>query len=425
MQSIDFYDKLMCENYYFNNYKVLRCFIKLYCTHNLKLSKKIACLCMKSFTHYCDNIFPALEAIKELVLIEDQYSQIRREAIFGFPTVTEQKDFKKHTKFGLQVNKDISKAVLKYRTPLNFYNSSSASLMKIVAESYEKQDNNCLIYLVYLLDMMLESEEVFNHVVTLPSPFPLFANYVDWFEVYSQSYFNDKKTPTLSLYSVNKSTLYEEPFKEKMALFEEKYLAYVHTHYPEAEKEYCLMLGSVKDNPERFVANDLPILPLSKSLIVGCCKSEELAKEYIVYDDSDSISLTVSQLSVLASDNVPTGYTNMALPKCFRRNTQVYSLKIPQNSSLQRFFDIEEPTQDKSSTEDLDSAAIADFKGKGMDIDRPRVVLNINLNNMDEEGQDYPPKLQTIAEVEHQSETKETSTEDYDLKYYRTNYILK
>lgn len=347
---------MMSENYYFNNYKVLRCFIKLYCNHNLKLSKKVACLCMKSFTHYCDNIYPALEAIKELVLIDDQHAQTRREIVFGFPTITEQKDFKKYTKFGLQVNKDISKATIKYRTPLNFYNSSSASLLKIIAESYEKQDNNCIIYLCYLLDMMNESEEIFSHIATLPSPFPVFANYVDWFEVYYQNYFNDKKTPSLSLYAVNKSTLYEEPFKEKLAVFEEKYMVYVKKHYPEVEGDYCIMLGSVKDNPERFVANDRPILPLSKSLIVGCSKSEELSKEYLIYEnEADYISFKVSQLSVLAADNVPTGYTNLALPKCFRRNTQVFSNLIPHNSSLQRFFDIEDQATEKSSTEDLTS----------------------------------------------------------------------
>lgn len=60
-----------------------------------------------------------------------------------------------------------------------------------------------------------------------------------------------------------------------------------------------------------------------------------------------------------------------------------------------------------------------------MDVDRPKVVLNLNLNNLDEEGQDSTNQSPVKEDKQIESDVKEMSTEEYDMKYYRTNYILK
>jgi hypothetical protein len=344
---LDFYEKMLGENYYFNNHKAMKDLIKHFCTNNLSLSKKIAACCFKNLTHYQENIFSYLEAIKELVLIEDQFSGPRRDAIFGFPTILDLKDFWKKVKYGFQVNKDLNMNAIKYRSPLNF-NTNPTCFLKLVYENYEKKDGNCMIYLVYLLDMMLESEEVFSQIITLPSPFHMYSNFVDFFIPFANWYEKDKTISNHSIF-VSKAILYEEPFKLKLDAFKEKYLKYITEHHPEATNgQYKIFVGDSSDtNPL------LPIFPLSKSLIVGCAKTEDLEKDFTLYEnDSDYISLKVSQLVVLATPSQATGQTNLALPKCFRKKTTVYPTSLPKGCGLQKFFDWDEESGDKGRDND-------------------------------------------------------------------------
>lgn len=359
LQNLDFYEKMLGENFYFNNYKVLKGFIKLFCTDNMRLSKKIAIICIKNFTHYYDNILPCLESLKELVLIEDQFSKLRMECILGFPTVLDAKDFWKKPKFGLQVHKDLSMPCIRYRSPLNYY-TNSASLLKVMADNFEKKDSTCLIYMVFLLEMMLANDEVFKYVVHLPSPIPLYANYIDLFEAYAKIYMLEKRNSGSSLYGVSKAILYETPFKEKMEAFEVKYLNYIKQIAPDAGKDHCVLIGSINDaNTERLAFNDKPIFPLSKVLVVGCVKSEENSQEFTIYEgESDFISIQISQLSVLAAPNLPTGHTNQGLPRCYKYKNAVYTNNIPQGSNLHRFFDIEDDSKDKSSGKDTNCNVI-------------------------------------------------------------------
>jgi hypothetical protein len=53
------------------------------------------------------------------------------------------------------------------------------------------------------------------------------------------------------------------------------------------------------------------------------------------------------------------------------------------------------------------------------------VVLNLNLNNLDDEGQESTNLTPVKEDKQIESDVKEVSTEEYDMKYYRTNYILK
>lgn len=348
LQYLEFYEKMLSENYYFNNYKTMRDLITTFCTNNLGLSKKIAASCFKNLTHYQENIFSYLEAIKELVLIEDQFSSLRRDAIFGFPTILDLKDFWKKVKYGFQVNKDLTMNAIKYRSPLNF-NTNPTCFLKLVYENFEKKDSNCLIYLVYLMDMMLESQEVFEQVIVLPSPFHMYANFCDFFIPFANWYEKDKAMSNHSIF-LNKAVLYEEPFKLKLDAFKDKYLEYIKKHHPEAESgHYKLLTGDIKDeNPL------VPIFPLSKSLIVGCAKGEELVKDFIIYEsDSDYISISFSQLTVLATESVATGQTNLALPTCFRKKTTVYPTTLPKGCLLQKFFDWDEEGADKTRDNDF------------------------------------------------------------------------
>ena len=172
LSNFEFYEKMMTENYCFNNYRSLRSLIQIFCKDDIKLSKKIIFTSLKNLTHYTDNVFSYLEALKELALLDDQYSPNRRDMIFGFPSIAELKDFGKVYRFGFQVHRSLSMPSIRYRSPLNF-TSSSTSLLKVLVELYEKYESNCFILLTYVLEMMTVSDEIFRLVIHLPSPFQI------------------------------------------------------------------------------------------------------------------------------------------------------------------------------------------------------------------------------------------------------------
>jgi hypothetical protein len=434
---LEFYEKILGENYYFNNYKAMKDLIKTFCTNNLRLSKKIASCCFKNLTHYQENIFSYLEAIKELVLIEDQISSIRRDAIFGFPTLLDMKDFWKKVKYGFQVHKDLTLSAIKYRSPLNF-NTNPTCLLKLVYENFEKKDNNCLIYLVYLLDMMLENKEVFKQIVELPSPFHLYANFCDWFIHFAAWYEKDKTISTHSIYGVSKAVLYEEPFKLKLDAFKEKYLEFIEENYPDAPTDkFKILADDSADKNWNF-----PIFPLSNTLIVGCAKTEELEKEVTIYEgDSDYISIKVSQLSVLAVPSVPTGHTNLSLPTCFRKKHTVYTTSLPKGCGLQKFFDCDEENSDKGRDNEYSVGQSLRQQETGGSKRTPGVVLNIPLNHItgdyDDDDETYPSNTGSTKQATELGSTlsddkasakepaSEVFNEEYDMRYFKTNYVLK
>lgn len=222
LESVDFFEKMMGENFAFNEYKSMKKFIRTFCTNNLRLSKKIIAISLKNLNYYSENPFAYLESLKELVLIDDDYKKLRWEFVFGFPTIYESRDFHKKLKFGFQINKNLSLPYLKYKSPLNFI-SSSNSLLKIIADVHEKSESNCFVFVMYLVDMMNESPDILRLLATFPSPYALFANYTDFVLPFVRSYLEEKKNGYSLVYDSNKNLLYEAAMKDKLLVFENHY----------------------------------------------------------------------------------------------------------------------------------------------------------------------------------------------------------
>ena len=393
LSNLDFFTKMLGENYNHNTYKNLKNFIRLYCEDDIKLSKKIALACLKELSGYSTQPAAPLETLTELILIEDNFSHLRRDAILGYPTVLDMKDFLKRNRFGFQVNKDLSLPMIKYKSPLSF-GPSGTSFLKLIVDALEKNETDCFIYLTYLLKMMLENSNVFETIVQLPSPMPMYANFSDWFLPFALQHRAQKKIPADPVYDSYRSTLlYESDMKDRLIRFQQSYLDWLELNHPEATTDkYTIIPCRVEDiyseGPiEEFrPLESKPIFPLSQSLIVGSIKSEELETEFIFYESGvDLLTLKVSQLSVLATRSVPTGTTNLALSKNFRKNKFIYTGMIPHTSKLYRFFDCDEEKMDSD---------VGDYAD-------PMIQKEV-------------PKVEA-----------ETDDGEFDLKYYRTNYILK
>ena len=473
LNSSDIFKKIMDENFEFNDYKALKSLIRLYCFENKRLSKDIITCCIRNL-----NLSDSYnEAIRELAVLKDSLSDYRRHCIFGFPSVMDVKVLYSKQKFGLQIDSSLNHAIFKYSSPINFFSSNNCYL-RFIAKSIERFEAEGFVALAYLLDMMLENDDVFEYVIHLPSPFPKYANYHDCFVDFIKHYF-DKKESSLPIHFEKKSAVYfEYILVDRMTKLQTKYLLWLKEKHPEAtEDKYTLLVRRIQDivphtkisfadKPTRITSDRTnerkPLFSLNKALIVGCIKSEDVDAEITLYEnDSDTIVLRVSQVSVLATPSIPTGDFNLALPNAFNNDTQRIFGSIPAQSKLYRFLDIEADTpkletgssevpifhqhtkivsaprnvmlpvtgggdgrlsdsdgdnapQRKSDKPIIISTGLNDYK---IEVSKPESTSNHQLP--------VPAVLIETTQLSKSQETKPNTLEDYDMKYFRTKYILK
>lgn len=343
----DIYEKILSEVYLFNSFESLRELIKIYCREDMGLSKRIIFNCFRGIVRP-EESYGYLEALKELLLLQDSKSDMRRDLVFGFPTIMEQKDLGNKMKIAFQINKDLLSSSLKYRSsPITSITSNS--FLTSLAIYFEKKLIIGFVFLSYLLEVMMESDEVFQKVIHLPSPFYMYANYHDFFFPMVKNYFVDCKNRTFTYGNLEPGPIIEDKVKENLKEFETKYRAYLKTHHPEAsEEEYTFTLmsaeeacnGDAPNEKEEKAKPTKPIFSLSNSLIIGCAKTEELKSEYTMYEsenEDDMLVLKVSQVPVLAIPSKPTGETNTSLPQYYENNTSIFTDAIPEDSQLYKF----------------------------------------------------------------------------------------
>jgi len=111
--NLEFFDKIFKEQYNFNQFKALKRLAILLCKDNLKYSTVIINMCLKSFSGYQDSSMVGyLEVLKELLLIEDEYSLQRRQIILGIPSIYTDKEITgKRVKYGLRARLCLDKPI--------------------------------------------------------------------------------------------------------------------------------------------------------------------------------------------------------------------------------------------------------------------------------------------------------------------------
>lgn len=53
-------------------------------------------------------------------------------------------------------------------------------ITNLLVQRERSPHDNCIVMLAYLLEVCNQSEECFQYILSLPSPFALYANFYDW-----------------------------------------------------------------------------------------------------------------------------------------------------------------------------------------------------------------------------------------------------
>lgn len=429
LQTPEIYEKMITENFNYNNYKTVKDLIRHYCRDNFLLSKQVIQAGLKHLTVHADNLQGILETFKELLCIQDQFAPHRREMILGFPTIMDNKDFHKKVRYGLSGTKNLTSPYLKYKSPLSL-NVANICLLKSLVDARDKNELNCLIMVCYLVDMMNTIPEVLEYVVHCPSPLPCLANYHDWLASYYKYYVTNKEVSHFIIPLDNaRSIFFELAARDLLSLFEDKYLAYLAANHPEADPQrYTLFVDSVKDfkigDPyysTSFTQSSTtgpgphkPIFALSTPLLVGRGFPEEMEIPHIVWEnDTEKMTLRVTQIPVFATESTPVGYTNLKLSETFLNGT----ITQTNNPALAKFLDMEDPfTKEAAASKEQEYPART-----GTNPEDFVVVLNEHGNKVAQGTAESSES--TLAE--EKLSPQPPAVPEPELKYFYTNYMAK
>lgn len=225
LYSESFFEKMLKENYGFNNFKAIRRILIWVCTNNDARSEKIITEVLKHLNYYLsENIAGYLECIKVLALIEDSYTEFRRDLIFGVPTVLFEQDYYTQVnRYGLGVHKSLKKPSMSFVSPVQ-KDTYTSCFLKVIVDTSEKNESNCFMMLTYLVMMLNSSQDIFTTLVAYPSPSSLYQNFYDWIFAFVKEYLEKDRKFNSSYSDYKYSRLYHSTMKEQLLLLEDHIL---------------------------------------------------------------------------------------------------------------------------------------------------------------------------------------------------------
>jgi ubiquitin carboxyl-terminal hydrolase 34 len=232
--NINFFEKMMKENYGSNDFRALRRILKALCRNHESLSNKVISCCLKSINMlvYEDGL-SYLEVLKELMLIDDDLKSHRRDMILGIPTLEANEDNLGKKKFGLKVENSIDRCFIYYFCPIKLtHGSNYSSLLHMIFINRERNDTNCFIWLTYLIEMANASDHIFNYLVSIPSPCYMYSNYVDWIFPFVGEFLRKKEKMHFYL-NYSMAQMFSTKMKDNLIEFEMKYYRFIRQVRPE------------------------------------------------------------------------------------------------------------------------------------------------------------------------------------------------
>ena len=368
--SEEFYDKIMKENYAFNNFQSLRFLLMFNCTHNEMLSRVLIINILKNLAYWTEGNVSHLEAIKTLLLIEDEYSESRRDMILGVPAVLDDTDFQKNLKFGFQNHRNLDRASVTYLSPLKLGFGVHSFLRNIVS-AFERNESASFIMLVYYLQIVNSSEKIFDTMLRFPSPTHQHESFHHWVFGFVKEYLKRDREYNTSTY-YRPSRQFNDLMKENLERYEDNLINWARTkggiNPPESilgEFENCANIYA-KESPALEVSTyyTKKEVGLCKNPIVGSIAAEENSKELkITQDTLGQLSLRIVELKCRIVESQANGHFNLALPSSAFTGARIYDQDIAKGSAFYNFLGMGTNSQTIPANKDLVKHNIEDQTG--------------------------------------------------------------
>ena len=308
-KSIMFLEKIMKEDYRFDNYEALKKLITLFCTDNYNLTETIAKLALNGLAMSPDvDSIAYLECIKALVLIDDEYSFKRLPLILGFPRLSDCKmqntdgDF---FMYGLAKENSLKKSVYCYKSSFDLERGMIEELNRVL----NINESCALLIIFYILDMANEKEAVLDYLIESPMTNYISNNVVDFY----RNFVRTQLASFQNSYSAPKAELqcyYFSNLEEKMKLFERRFRKRVielnKNKGVEIKEEDIVVFG---DDTKK------PSYSLRTNYMIGKTISCKKIKQINLMGDDKPLYINISLVRVSLMENSANGVKNLVIPE--------------------------------------------------------------------------------------------------------------
>ena len=156
------------------------------CRDNLKLTKKLAKIFIKAInSSSTEKMAIYLKALKNFLLIDDQYQQHRLEWVLGVPQLKTANAYKSiKFQYGVELVERIGDTAYNFVSPLTGNTTTNYCLLEKVIQQRGRLDDFCIKVVKELMSLSIKSPVIAKYIYNLPPNCYQYSRYCDWFKEY-------------------------------------------------------------------------------------------------------------------------------------------------------------------------------------------------------------------------------------------------
>ena len=108
-----------------------------------------------------------------------------------------------------------------FQTPIQAGKSNISCLLKFLVTARDKNESTCIIALTYLLEVANANKEIFEYIISLPSPFIFYANFYDWIFITVDHFVKAKNKAMTYATTYSLAQHFKNRLKENLLFFED------------------------------------------------------------------------------------------------------------------------------------------------------------------------------------------------------------
>lgn len=344
--------KAIQEDYKADNHDELKEIVRLFCSKDKTTSDIIIYYCLKNMQNRQETeMVGQLETLRSLLSIADSFSDDRIRNIFGIPRLIEIncKDSanKLTPMFGLGREANLKVSTNEYVSSFGL----ERGLLQWVWESKENYPKATILMIFYVLDLMIEYDDVFEYIYSIDPPNYITGTFYDWFAPFCEHHLKSASSIGHSPFKSEFEIYYAMLIPEKLSTFKEK----VATRVLKEEQTKKTKIMSTGDTPylsysfysigqetdvDRLVLHShKPIYIIGRTI-----ENNIIRKSVLKETDSGKLKIKFRISKVLMIESEPCGTSNKVFPvNCLDSNFQINKNMLSMNNpGLFSFF--EKPT---------------------------------------------------------------------------------
>lgn len=312
---------LLCSEFYEKAFREgldLRCInsmIEQFAVENEKFSMMLTIIILKGLHKVMfDEVKPLAEAFTSLLNIKDSLQMKRIQWLLGYPQPEIICSANSFDNFGIYGLNNLDDNMITYNSTLVL--DGAMSVLEVMVHNINRVESVCLVCLKHILLLSQCNPLIFDYIASLPSHCYLYAKFIDWVKPFldkykldlERNYFGDARKKELYIETENLYVFFMNKFNEK---YPDSIPEQITSN--EQEENYMFLKPSILDKPLYIIGQTM----------------NEISSEI---QRTEDFVLLCKEVSAMTLKSMPTGKTNLALPRNIARDTYLFPSSVDSNS---------------------------------------------------------------------------------------------